>query len=283
MKPRVEHRRRLVSRSGGFTLLELLITVALLSMLTVVLFGGLRFGTRAWEAAQTSADGGDKFLAAQAFLADRVSGAYPLFVRASPEDGHVEFEGNSGSVTFLAPAKSPQGALEWVTIGTQDMNGAPALAVWTALELSPGSRPRLAAVLLKKLTSFQIEYFGSDRPRDRPSWRLSWHHGLTLPTSMRIRATFADRRMIWPDLVIATHLSVDQGCKYDQLTNYVSGSDMTTCPGIAGGAREVAAQLWAEWRAELSAFLRKNSPGRWSDDREFMRLDVDGDKSRSIS
>ncbi len=223
MTPRPAKRQPSIWESAGFTLLELLISVALAGMLTVVLFGGLHFGTRAWEAAESSADGNDKILAAQTYLADTISAAYPMFVRVSPEDGHVLFDGNSRSVTFLAPAKSPRGALEWVTIATQDSKAGRALAVWTALELGPASRPRLSAVLLKNLASFKIEYFGSDTPRDQPSWRSSWKGGLTLPTLIRMRVTFTDRRTSWPDLVVAIHVSVDQGCKYDQLTNYCQG------------------------------------------------------------
>jgi general secretion pathway protein J len=223
MKPQPAQRRHSTAESAGFTLLELLISVALLGLLTVVLFGGLRFGARAWEAAESSADGADKILSAQAFIADEVSAAYPMFVRVSPEDAYVEFDGSPRSVTFLAPAKSPRGALEWVTIGTEEMNGARALAVWTALELRPGSPPRLSVVLLKGLKSFEIEYFGTDTPQDRPSWRRSWKGELTLPTLIRMHATFANSRVIWPDLVVATHISVDQGCIYDQLTHYCQG------------------------------------------------------------
>jgi general secretion pathway protein J len=210
-------------RSAGFTLLELLITVALTGMLTIVLFGGLRFGTRAWEAAETSADGRDKVLATQAVLTDLVSVAYPFYIGGAPKEGHVAFDGGPESVTFLAPAKSPRGALQRVTIKTAELNGSRTLAVWTALELRPGSQPRLSAILLSGVKSFDIDYYGSDTIRDQPSWRSSWQGYPTMPMLVRIRATFNNRRMNWPDLVIATHISVDQGCTYDQLTNYCQG------------------------------------------------------------
>lgn len=209
--------------SAGFTLLELLITVVLLGMLTVVLFGGLRFGTRAWEAAQTTTDGTDKILSVQATLAERVSAAYPLYIRDSPDHGHVAFDGSANSVTFLAPAKLPRGALEWVTVKTTMMNGSRVLAVWTALELQPDSEARLSSVLVKGLKTFDIAYFGADTPRDQPSWRSSWKDQLSPPSLVRMRATFTNRRTIWPDLVVPMHIAVDQGCTYDQLTNYCQG------------------------------------------------------------
>lgn len=207
----------------GFTLLEVLIAASLLGMLTIVLFGGLRFGTRAWQAAETSNANTDKVLSVQLFLTETVSAAYPMFVRLSPQDAHVEFDGNQERVRFLAPAKSLRGALEWVSIGTETLNGVRILGIWTKLELGTGERPRLAAVLLRGLKSFNVEYFGSYAPRDRPSWRHNWKGALMLPALVRMRATFVDGRIIWPELTIATHVSVDQACVYDELTNYCQG------------------------------------------------------------
>ena len=45
-RPRGHHRHR---SEAGFTLIELLVALTLLGLISVVLFGGLRFGTRAWE------------------------------------------------------------------------------------------------------------------------------------------------------------------------------------------------------------------------------------------
>ncbi|MGA7676315.1 MAG: PilN domain-containing protein [Rhizomicrobium sp.] len=53
---------------------------------------------------------------------------------------------------------------------------------------------------------------------------------------------------------------------------------MTTYPEIAGRLRAVAAQLWAEWQSELSAFLREKFAGRWSGNREFVRLEMGADE-----
>ena len=35
--------------AAGFTLIELLVTLTLVGLISLVLFGGLRFGTRAWD------------------------------------------------------------------------------------------------------------------------------------------------------------------------------------------------------------------------------------------
>ena len=38
-------------RNAGFTLVELLVAITLLALVSAALFGGLRFGARAWESA----------------------------------------------------------------------------------------------------------------------------------------------------------------------------------------------------------------------------------------
>ncbi len=53
---------------------------------------------------------------------------------------------------------------------------------------------------------------------------------------------------------------------------------MTMHSEITGGLRAVAAQLWAEWRVEISALLREKFTGRWGDDREFVILDMNADE-----
>ncbi|MEE8085084.1 MAG: type II secretion system protein, partial [Alphaproteobacteria bacterium] len=41
---------------AGFTLLELMVSLALVGLLTMVLTGGIRFGARVWEASQVQAE-----------------------------------------------------------------------------------------------------------------------------------------------------------------------------------------------------------------------------------
>jgi prepilin-type N-terminal cleavage/methylation domain-containing protein len=67
MKATREHRRNDPS-DAGFTLLELLVAMTLLGLLMTVVFGGLRFGARAWERAETDSSGTDEIRLAQSIL-----------------------------------------------------------------------------------------------------------------------------------------------------------------------------------------------------------------------
>jgi len=52
----------------GFTLVELLIALSLIGLITLLLFSGLRLGTRAWEGVETTADRTAELRVARNFL-----------------------------------------------------------------------------------------------------------------------------------------------------------------------------------------------------------------------
>jgi len=217
------HTRACWTDRAGFTLLELLISMVLLGMLAVALFGVLHFGAQVWRSTGESSLSRDRVFLAQEILTDEIGSAYPKFVRVSADEAYAEFDGSPDRLTFLAPAKAPSGALDWVTIGLTTIDGVPSLVLWTSLELQPNAKPHLETVLLKGVRSLAISYYGAGDPREPPSWHDAWKNNLTIPSLIRIRATLTDGRAVWPVLDIVPHVSVDQSCTYDGLTHYCQG------------------------------------------------------------
>src|ERR1700688_4408 len=140
---------------AGFTLLELLIATTVLGFLSLLLFGGLQFGTRVWEKAQSSTTDTNRVRAAQLFLSDEISHIYPSFAGLLPADKHVQFEGQDKRMTFLAASKSVAGAMDWVTIQAQPGNGSVSVVVTSEDELSNGHATALRLTLIPGLKWFQ--------------------------------------------------------------------------------------------------------------------------------
>ena len=205
------------NHEAGFTLVELLVSVTVMAMLALLLFGGLHFGTRVWEKATTAETVGNKIFSAQQSVSRAIRDIYPFFVLASPSDRHVQFDGESSQMTFFAPDQ--RGGLDVVTLA-RDPNGL--LVINARPELATNIQATVTHnVLLGGVTAFAVSYFGAMHKDDTPQWYGSWHNARTLPDLIRVRATL--KGAVWPDLVVAPHVTADQSCVYDQLTKYCTG------------------------------------------------------------
>ena len=96
-------------RAQGFTLLELLVSLTLLSLIGLIMLGGLRLGERTWERGASIADRAEMIDAAQRVLRRELSNIYPLWQAGAANQGKVLFEGTATSLTFIAPAAVQSG------------------------------------------------------------------------------------------------------------------------------------------------------------------------------
>jgi len=87
---------------SGFTLIELVIALALVALITVLLFSGLRLGSRAWDGVDTVAERNAELRSARGFLDRTLSQARDLVLRIDFEN-HQVFTGGADSLEFVAP------------------------------------------------------------------------------------------------------------------------------------------------------------------------------------
>ena len=90
------------ARPNGFTLIELIIALALVSLITVLLFSGLRLGSRAWDGVDAVAERNAELRSARGFLDSALSQARDLVLRVDVQD-HQVFAGDATSLEFVAP------------------------------------------------------------------------------------------------------------------------------------------------------------------------------------
>jgi general secretion pathway protein J len=230
---------------AGFTLLELLIATTVLGFLSLLLFGGLRFGTRVWEKSETSTTQTNKIRAAQLFLSDEVAHIYPFFAGDTATDKHVDFVGEDRRMTYFSPSKTVAGAMDLVTV--QALPGKNGISVVEARKVElEGATARVSHhTLISGLKSFQISYFGAPSPAGTstqplvtrraglgagaaataaaaPQWTSVWQGQKRLPLLIRIRAAISGKSQ-WPDLVLSPQTEVDESCILDQMSKYCQG------------------------------------------------------------
>ncbi|MCZ6482700.1 MAG: prepilin-type N-terminal cleavage/methylation domain-containing protein [Alphaproteobacteria bacterium] len=207
-------------RQRGFTLLEILIAMTLLGLLMAMLFGGLRLGTRAWEASDVRSADLARLEAVQGFIRRALTGAYPLLGTGDGDaKRQIAFTGGAQAVAFTAlmPAHFGVGGFYTITLAVED--GAEDKRLIFRRQLyrpdADGAPPPPAAgdeekekVLLEGISKAGFSYFGAADKDETPSWRDEWREMKSLPDLVRLSLTFADKdKRAWPELVIAPRIS----------------------------------------------------------------------------
>jgi general secretion pathway protein J len=199
--------------SAGFTLVELLVAITLLALLSVVLFGGLRFGARAWESGGDSMERTGEIEAVQELLRRTLVEA----VAPEPNDelSQTVFAGASNRLGFYAPMPRHAGTSGLGRYALLLDESGQLLIEWEPRRPERRLNAPIAgepATILRNLRGLRISYYGSGKPGEAPAWHAEWNDH-SLPLLIRIEVAFAEadpRR--WPELIVAPRLArIDRG------------------------------------------------------------------------
>lgn len=172
----------------GFTLLELLIVIAILGMIVVALGGGVRFAGRAWLTQERQSAG----------LSDR--DAVQNVIRGLIASGRA-FEGNSASLRFVAPLPSALGRAGLYDI---DLRAADEQLVlgWKPHFSGSSAIPldTTETELARNVTEFSLAYFVAPA-----GWQSATPDKTKPPGLIRITVR-TDNGFPWPALIVAPML-----------------------------------------------------------------------------
>ncbi len=196
----------------------MLVALSLLSLLTILLTGQIRFGLRAWETGAAVADDLAELQTVQVFLRHQLTLAQTLQSDAEEDEGidarqkRPIFTGEPGHLR-LAVAGAPRfgpAPYNIIELSQGRLSGKGQLNLkwrpfYPVTKASPGVKAR-RRVLLSGVKKLRFSYFGTIDPRDKDAparWHDRWGDQTDLPRLIRIELDFDDAGRYWPELTIA--------------------------------------------------------------------------------
>ena len=212
-------------RDAGFSIIELLVSLAVLGMASALVVSGIGVGNRVWERAEQRTAIVDSVAAAQAIVRDKIASTVP--VTAYIGQPFTDFEGERDRLFFHGPALAAERPDAIVSYRLSMSTGAE-LVLSTATDLAPGEEgdpvQRRDLVLMRNVEDVVFDYYGAAPPDNTRRWRDRWFRQPRPPELVRVRARFpeGDSRS-WPALVVRPGASTDLSCIFSTSSGRCKG------------------------------------------------------------
>lgn len=176
---------RFKEERAGFTLLELILSITILSMVALIMGSGFRLGIKAWEKGESETQETQRLRALSGLIFQSVKSAYPYKIKTENET-MVVFEGDANSLLFVTSFVDPlTGGFRWVRYSYGD----------GSLVYSEGKMPdkdfldkikKNEEVIESDIGEITFAYLSSFEDE----WKKSWVLGDGIPVAVRVRISY---------------------------------------------------------------------------------------------
>jgi general secretion pathway protein J len=207
------------TQPAGFTLIEVLVGLALMAMLMTLIANGVRMGTRSWNRAESVTTDLDDIETVQGLLRRTIVQAQPAFASPDLKDTTILFAGEPDAMTVVAPQPATQGEGPWAVqrFFLDRSGGDQGLYLrWQPNRVIGQAAAARQERVLDRVAALRFSYFGPAGPGLPPEWQDRWVDRNGLPQLIRIKIERAGGgRRTWPDLVVVTRVATNATCLYD--------------------------------------------------------------------
>lgn len=154
--------------SSGFTLIEVLIALTLLSIMVVLLFTTLKICADSWEKGENKINDVNQIAVVYNFFQHHLATAKPLSTTTAIGEKTLSFQGQTESLQFVSsfPASAGKFGLQLFTINLLEDDNDQYIYVTLVpfATLSEDEEPakKEEVTLISHVSSFKLSYFGSD-------------------------------------------------------------------------------------------------------------------------
>ena len=211
----------------GFTLIEVLIAMTLLSIMVVLLFSSLKICAQSWEQGESKITEVNEVAVVYNFFQRHLSSATPLWNDFNAKDGAateteertLSFQGNKQSLQFVSvfPASAGRSGMQLFSIEPQQQDKERLIKVTISpfFPLTEGEAWRSEeVVLLKHVSDFTLAYFGATDDGGESSWQDEWLGKDTQPRLVKINISTTND-VSWTEMIV--ELKVTNAISSDEL------------------------------------------------------------------
>lgn len=205
------------TRSGGFTLLEVMLSIMLLALLLAGTYGAIRTAVHAMHSGETAIDRTNRLRVAQEFMRRQISRIMPLaFDRDEATSTNRVFEGKGSTIRFVAPMPgylSKGGAYVQTLSFAGNRRGGKQLlftdAMLNGFDPDAKKSDNEPSVLLDQIEDGHFEFRTLDEQGDLTDWSDQWDDPSITPVMVRVVVRMAPQAQIeFPTMEIPLLLDV---------------------------------------------------------------------------
>jgi len=163
----------------GFTLLELLVALAVSALISLILFDGVGLATRGLDRLSARAEQVEARRSVEILMRRALGNVIALPII----DGEPGFTGHPTLLSFLSTIADGGAGLYRVELTVDD---SAALILSRRVAGRSASKRGNESLLMRDVRHFAIDYFGATWPAVEPCWQHDWEGLATLPLLVRI-------------------------------------------------------------------------------------------------
>ncbi|MEN6317517.1 MAG: prepilin-type N-terminal cleavage/methylation domain-containing protein [Syntrophaceae bacterium] len=185
--------KRFHDSCGGFTLLELLISIVLLTLIVIITMGAMKIGSRSVVAGEIRMDTQERFRTVFQIIDAQIQSMSPL---TYDKDGNKKyyFKGDKKTLRLSTNYSIWTGERGYVIVDYRVENDGSGKDILTASERIPGFEGH-SDVRLIDASGITFEYFQKDTADDKGTWRDTLDEGTSLPDEIRVNILSGSQKL----------------------------------------------------------------------------------------
>jgi len=209
-------RQRRTVKARGFTLVELLLAITLMSMLLALAYGGLRASTRATDRGQVILEESSRIRMAHQFVRKQLNQMMPLaFLESEDLQERTIFEGSARRIRFVAPMPGYLGfgGPQVQELSFEQSDHGLALVLSHAL-LQGFEEEKLyqrdPIFLLDRIDQASFQFLGLDEQEQLSGWTDDWAEPNKMPVAVSLEIEFEEGVFTsWPLLSASVRIDLN--------------------------------------------------------------------------